>query len=382
MVIPANPAGCVSRTDEPKDGLTGPGEAGNGVHMFDFTGIVSEIAHKEAQQGKRSRLTDEKSRKSMKAMILKENGGIENFTLSEMEKPEANAGEVLVKVKAISINPVDAGVRRDRATLLRMLRPKEGEETYILGWDISGVVEEAGSNVREFKKGDEVFGMVNFPGNGKAYAEYVAVPSNQLALKPKNVSHEEAAAATLAALTAWQGLVANAKVKKSDKVLVHAAGGGVGHYAVQIAKSFGSHVIGTGSTAKKDFVLKLGADEFIDYTSEKFEDEVKDADIVFDSIADSEHLLRSIAAAKKGGRVVSIKANFGDEHFKAAKARDVQTFRILVQSNGEDMKQVARLMAEGKLHSHVSARYKFEDLPKAHQQIETGKTVGKIVVVL
>lgn len=318
----------------------------------------------------------------MKAVILKENGGVDKLKLSEVDMPKINAGEVLVKVKAISINPVDAGVRRDKATLLRMLRPKEGEDTFILGWDISGVVEETGSGLTEFRKDDEVFGMVNFPGNGKAYAEYVAAPANQLALKPKNVSHEEAAAATLAALTAWQGLVNHAKIKKGDKVLIHAAGGGVGHYAVQIAKSFGAYVIGTGSTSKKDFVMTLGADEFIDYTAEKFEGRVKDADIVFDSISDPEHLLRSIAAAKKGGRVVSIKANFGDVHLKEAKARDIQTFRILVESSGEDMKQISKLLAEGKVHSHVSARYKFEDLPKAHQQIETGKTMGKIVVVV
>jgi NADPH:quinone reductase-like Zn-dependent oxidoreductase len=318
----------------------------------------------------------------MKAMTLKENGGVENFKLAEIDKPTIGAGEVLVRVKAISINPVDAGVRRDKTMMQRMLRPKEGESTFILGWDISGIVEEAGSNVKEFKKGDEVFGMVNFPGNGRAYAEYVAAPANQLALKPKNVSHEEAAAATLAALTAWQGLVRSAKIKNGDEVLVHAAGGGVGHYAVQIAKSFGAYVIATGSPSKREFVMKLGADEFIDYTSEKFEKKVKDADIVFDSIGDGEHLLHSIAVTKNGGSVVSIKANFGDEHLKEAKARGIQTFRLLVESNGEDMKEISKLMAEGKIRSHVSAIYKFEDLPKAHQQIETGKTMGKIVVVV
>lgn len=318
----------------------------------------------------------------MKAMTLKDNGSPDKLTLSEVEMPAIGAGEMLVKVKAISINPVDAGVRRDKAVLQRMLTPKEGEDTFILGWDISGVVEETGGNVTEFKKGDEVFGMVNFPGNGRAYAEYVAAPANQLALKPTNVSHEEAAAATLAALTAWQGLVNHAKIKKGDRVLVHGAGGGVGHYAVQIAKSFGAYVIGTGSTAKKDFVMKLGADEFIDYAAEKFEKRVTDADIVFDSISDPDHLLKSIEITKKGGSVVSIKASFGDEHFKEAKAKGIQTFRMMVESNGEDMKQISKLMAEGKVRSHVSAKYEFEDLPKAHQHIETGKTQGKIVVVV
>jgi NADPH:quinone reductase-like Zn-dependent oxidoreductase len=316
----------------------------------------------------------------MKAFTLKENGGIENLKLSEIEMPKINAYEVLVKVKAISINPVDALVRQNKSFLQGILKPGKDEDTFILGWDISGIVEETGSHVKEFKKGDNIFGMVNFPGNGKAYAEYVVAPANQLALKPDNISFEEAAAATLAALTAWQGLVTHAKIQEGDKVLIHAAGGGVGHYAVQIAKSFETYIIGTGSSSKRDFVLGLGANEFIDYTSEKFEDNVKDADIVFDSIKSSEHLLRSIEAAKKGGRVISIKSSFEGELAEKAKAKNLQTSRILVSSNGDDMKQIATLLEEGKIHSHVSQTFSFADLPKAHQQIETGKTLGKIVV--
>lgn len=318
----------------------------------------------------------------MKAYTLKENGGTEKLKLSEVEKPKINPDEVLIKTRVISINPVDAFVRKNEASLKGILKPGKDEDTFILGWDVSGVIEEVGSNVTEFKEGDEVFGMVNFPGQGKAYAEYVAAPENQLAFKPKNISFEEAAAATLTALTAWQGLVTNAKIKKDDKVLIHAAGGGVGHYAVQIAKSFGAYVIGTGSTSKKDFVLKLGADEFIDYTKEKFEDKVNDSDIVLDSIPGTGHLLRSIAAAKNGGSIISIKTNFEGEIAEKAKAKNLKTYRILVSSNGNDMKEIAKLLEEGEIHSHVSEKFKFEDLPKAHQQIETGKTLGKIVVVV
>ena len=318
----------------------------------------------------------------MKAITLKENGGIEKLKLSDIDKPKINDDEVLIKVKAISINPVDTFVRQNKSSLQGILKPGKDENTFIIGWDVSGIVEETGGNVTEFKNGDEVFGMINFPGNGKAYAEYVAAPADQIALKPKNISHEEAAAATLAALTAWQGLVTYAKIKKDDKVLIHAAGGGVGHYAVQIAKSFGAYVIGTGSSSKKDFVLKLGADEYIDYTKESFEKKVNDAGIVFDSIPGSEHLLRSIAAAKNGGTVISIKPSFEGELADKAKAKELQTYRIMVSSNGNDMKQIAKLMVEGKIHSHVSEKFNFEDLPKAHQQIETGKTLGKIVVVV
>jgi NADPH:quinone reductase-like Zn-dependent oxidoreductase len=317
----------------------------------------------------------------MKAYTLRENGGIEKLTLSEVDIPKIHAGEVLVKVKAISINPVDAIVRQNTSSLQGILKPGKDEDAFILGWDISGIVEEAGNNVNEFKKGDEVFGMINFPGQGRAYAEYVAAPADQLAVKPKNISFEDAAAATLAALTAWQGLVTYAKIKEGDKVLIHAAGGGVGHYAVQIAKSLGAYVISTGSSSKKDFVLKLGADEFIDYTSEKFEERVKDADIVFDSILSSEHLLRSIESAKNGGTVISIKSSFEGEPAEKAKAKGVVTHRMLVNSSGMDMQHIAQLLKEGKIRSHVSQAFKFDNLPKAHLQIETGKTPGKIVVV-
>ncbi len=150
----------------------------------------------------------------MKAYTLKENGSIDNLKLTEVEKPKINADEVLIKTKAISINPVDAFVRKNESSLKGILKPDKDDDTFILGWDVSGIIEEVGSDVKEFKNGDEVFGMINFPGNGKAYAEYVAAPANQITLKPKNISFEDAAAATLAALTAWQGLVTNAKIKK------------------------------------------------------------------------------------------------------------------------------------------------------------------------
>jgi NADPH:quinone reductase-like Zn-dependent oxidoreductase len=318
----------------------------------------------------------------MKAIILKQNGGIEKLILTEIEKPKIKTNEVLIRVKAISINPVDAFARQNKQTVQAILKPKDEKEVIILGWDISGTVEEVGKDVKDFEKGDDVFGMVNFAGHGKAYAEFVAAPANQLAIKPQNISYEEAAAATLAALTAWQALVSICKIKKGDKVLIHAAGGGVGHYAVQIAKSFGAYVIGIASSAKRNFVLQLGADEFIDYTSEKFEEKVNDADIVLDSIPGSEHLLRSLEAVRKGGKVISLKSSAEGIIADKIKAKDIIFNRMMVRSNGDDIKKIAKLLKEGKIHSHISQKYSFKDLPKAHQQIETGKTRGKIVVVI
>lgn len=202
----------------------------------------------------------------MKAIILKEQGGIENLEISEIPEPQPGPKEVLVKVYAISVNPVDIKTRKGGA-LYGSLK-QDGD--VILGWDVSGEVTVVGAEVTKFMVGDAVFGMVNFPGHGKAYAEYVTVPEEHLALKPVNSSHAEAAAATLAALTAWQVLVHEANIQKGQHLLMHAAAGGVGHYAVQIARHFGATVSGTASAANAAYLKELGVENVIDYTSENF----------------------------------------------------------------------------------------------------------------
>ncbi|WP_342085643.1 NADP-dependent oxidoreductase [Dyadobacter sp. OTU695] len=317
----------------------------------------------------------------MKAITLAKNGGAENLILSQIPTPEINEDEVLVRVKAIGINPVDAFVRNHPFALDMFLMPQPGE-TVIIGWDISGIVEAVGKKVTQWKAGDEVFGMVNFRGHGKAYAEYVAAPADQLALKPDSVSHNEAAAATLAALTAWQALVTYGKVKAGEKVLIHGAGGGVGHYAVQIAKHLGARVIGTGSAGKKDFILGLGADEFIDYAAVRFEDLVNDADLVIDPLP-GDHIFRSLDAVKEGGRIIALLVPFtGEQLVGKVQEKKLYAHTLNVASNGGDMQQLARLLDSGAVRSHVSAAYPFEELAKAHDAIESGKTLGKIVVTL
>jgi NADPH:quinone reductase-like Zn-dependent oxidoreductase len=255
----------------------------------------------------------------MKAYTLKEIGGIENLVQKEVSLPTLKENEVLVKVKAIGINPVDAFLRSNAMALASYVNPKPGEDI-ILGWDVAGVIERVGENVSGFKEGNEVFGLVNFKGHGKAYAEYAAIDASQLALKPSNISFEEAGAAPLSALTAWQSLVTYGKIKMGDKVLIHGASGGVGHYAVQIAKHFGAFVYGTGSTVNKNFILSLGADEFIDYQMEKFEDKVMDANIILDSL-DSENLSRSFKSLKNGGRIISLITFFEGELKEFAKRK-------------------------------------------------------------
>lgn len=317
----------------------------------------------------------------MKAITLKDNGSIDNLVFSELPTPTIDAKEVLIKVKAIGINPVDAFVRLYPDALKNIVKPIDGKPV-IIGWDISGTIVKAGENVTEFKVGDEVFGMVNFPGQGSAYAEYVAASASHLALKPGNISHEEAAAASLAAITAWQALVTYGKLKKGEKILIHAAAGGVGHYAVQIAKHLGAYVVGTGSAGKKDFIFGLGADEFIDYKAEKFEDKIQDADVVLDSLF-GDHVFRSVDAARKGGRVISLLTFFTDEKLiQKVKEKVIYAHRLSVTSVGEDVAEIAKLLANESIRSHISSTFSFSDLPKAHTEIEKGSTIGKIVATV
>jgi NADPH:quinone reductase-like Zn-dependent oxidoreductase len=203
----------------------------------------------------------------MKAIVLTEPGGIENLVSKNLPVPQPKPSEVLIEVHAISINPVDIKTRKGGALYAKLKQ----DEPVILGWDVSGVVTSVGSDVQKFKVGDAVFGMINFPGHGKAYSEFVTAPVDHLALKPGNCTHEHAAATCLAALTAWQVLVHEARIQKGQHLLMHAAAGGVGHFAIQIAKHFGAKVSGTASAVNADYLKSLGVDLVIDYTKERFE---------------------------------------------------------------------------------------------------------------
>lgn len=313
----------------------------------------------------------------MKAQILKGFGGVENLVMEEIPIPKPAAGEVLVRVKAISINPVDIKTRigKGRAASLRDQSPM------ILGWDISGIVTETGNKVSTFKPGDEVFGMVNFPGHGKAYAEYVAAPEDHLALKPQEITHEEAAAACLAALTAWQILKEKVRLKTGDKVLIHAAAGGVGHYAVQMCKYFGADVTGTASAKNREFILSLGATGHIDYENESFETMIHDIDFVLDAIGGS-YIDRSMKVLRRGGTIITIPSGGAEGIEEKAAAMNLTGARFMVQSDGNNMKELAGLLGNGIIRSYVSAIFPFEQIHAAHLQIETGKTRGKIVVTI
>ncbi len=311
----------------------------------------------------------------MKAIALNKPGGTEELRYVLLNTPSILPHEVLIHVKAISINPVDIKTRSGRGLYPRLA----GRNPLILGWDVSGTIIETGRAVTEFTAGDEVFGMVNFPGHGQAYAEYVAAPADQLALKPANISHEEAAASTLAALTAYQAIVRKANVKAGQRVLIHAAAGGVGHFAVQIAKHAGAWVAGTSSAAKRDLVMSLGADEHIDYRSVRFEEAVSDIDFVLDTIG-GENIDRSLLVTKKGGTVISIPTGLNESVTQKANALGINGYSILVRSSGTDMKELAKMLADNQLKAHVSRTFSFDEMAEAHKQIESGHTAGKVVV--
>jgi NADPH:quinone reductase-like Zn-dependent oxidoreductase len=313
----------------------------------------------------------------MKAIILKGAGGVENLIMADIPLPVISDNEVIVKVKAIGINPIDIKTRKGKGLwgILKEFDP------VILGWDISGIITETGKKVTTFKKGDEVFGMINFPGHGKGYAEYVSAPETHLALKPSNISHEEAAGASLAALTAWQVLKYKAGIKTGNKVLIHSAAGGVGHYAVQMAKHLGAWVAGTASAKNKDFVMNLGADQHIDYERQKFEDLLHDLDFVLDTIG-GEYSYRSFKVLKPGGTIICIPSGTSEDITEKAGEIGLIGSHFRVQANGDNMKEISYLLENGIVKSYISRTLAFDEIQDAHLQIETRRTLGKIVITV
>ncbi|MFJ4656506.1 NADP-dependent oxidoreductase [Nocardia sp. NPDC088792] len=307
----------------------------------------------------------------MRAVIQKTFGGPEVLEVVEVEKPALLSGEVLVRVHASAINPVDVAVRSGAFPLL-------GQPPFGVGWDISGVVEATGPGAR-YEIGEEVYGMPFFPRAANAYAEYIAAPSRQLARKPKSINHVEAAALPLAALTAWQGLVDKAGVQEGDRVLIHRAAGGVGHLAVQIAKARGAYVIALASAGKHDFVKSLGADEVIDYRTTDFTQVVKDVDIVFDSVADG---ARSLSVLKPGATLVTILEHVNPELEATVKASGRRFAGVSVEPDYAGLEAIAELVDAGKLRPVIAATLPLEEAGKAHELVAAGDTVGKVVLTV
>ncbi|MFI1104139.1 NADP-dependent oxidoreductase [Streptomyces melanogenes] len=307
----------------------------------------------------------------MRAVIQKSFGGPEVLEVAEVERPKPLGGELLVRVHASAVNPVDLAVRSGAYPLL-------GEPPFGVGWDISGVVEEVGAGAR-FREGDEVYGMPYFPRAATGYAEYVLVPSRQVARKPASVDHVHAAAIPLAALTAWQGLVQAADVKEGDRVVIHRAAGGVGHLAVQIAKARGAHVIALASAARHEFLRGLGADEVVDNRATDLAEAVKDADIVFDSAAQGDLLLDSV---RPGGTLVSILQHGDAELAARVEAAGRRFVGISVEPDYPALEAIAELVDAGAIRPYVEETFPLEEAGKAHELVGAGHVQGKIVLTV
>ncbi|HZF89085.1 NADP-dependent oxidoreductase [Streptomyces sp.] len=306
----------------------------------------------------------------MRAVVVEQWGGPETLVEREVERPEPGLNEILVRVHAAGVNPVDWKTRASGALI-------EWGAVPVVGWDVSGTVESVGPGVGIFRPGDEVFGMPLFPRQAGGYAEYVVAPARHFAPKPAGLTHVEAAALPLAALTAWQALVDAADVRPGERVLVHAAAGGVGHFAVQIAKARGAHVIGTASAAKHDLVRELGADEVIDYRAVRFEDAVSDVDVVLDGLG-GETAERSLRVLRSGGRLITLP---GPDDVPAA--RDgVRAAWVLVEPDHLGLREIAALVDRGALKPVVETVLPLEDAAKAHRIGELGRTTGKIVLTV
>lgn len=310
----------------------------------------------------------------MRAIIQDTLGGPEVLHQTVLDRPTPGPGQVLVRVHATGLNPTDWVHRRFAGFLGEVPRPGR-----VLGWDVSGTVETVGLGVTLHQPGDEVFGMLPYPYGHGAAAEYVLAPARALAPKPANLTHVEAGALPLVALTAWQALVDTANVRAGQRVLVHAAAGGVGHVAVQIAAALGAEVVGTASAHNHDLVRQLGAARVVDYTRTDFATEVSDVDVVLDTIG-GDYPARSLATMRSGGAIVSL--TFRDPGLvpEAAAARGVRQELMLVEADQAGMRAVADLVTAGKLRPVVAATFDLADAVKGHALGETGHVAGKIVL--
>ena len=306
----------------------------------------------------------------MKAVRIHEFGGPDVLSIDEIPVPVPAKDEVLIRVHATSVNPVDWKIREgQRKEKFPSILP------LTIGWDVSGVIEALGEKVGNFRIGDEVYGRPDPTKNG-AYAEYIVVKANLVSIKPISIGHTEAAAVPLAGLTAWQGIFDHGLLKEGQKVLIHAAAGGVGSYAVQFAKNIGVHVIGTASDQNIDFLKRLGADEVIDYNMENFEDRLSDIDLVLDTIG-GDTQLKSINVLKPGGRIITTLA---PEFLAEAKAKNVHLIGYMAQSIPEQLIKIAALIDNGKVKPIIQTVYPLTDAKKAHIESEQGHTRGKIVL--
>jgi NADPH:quinone reductase-like Zn-dependent oxidoreductase len=309
----------------------------------------------------------------MRAIVQHSFGGPEVLELGETPRPEPLPTEVRVRVEAAGVNPVDWKTRAGKGAAAQWGLP------LTVGWDVAGVVDAVGPGVTRFAVGDPVFGMPWFPRVAGAYAEFVTAPSRQFARRPDALGVVEAGGLSLAGLTAWQCLVDIADVQPGQRVLVHAAAGGVGHLAVQIAKARGAHVIGTASAAKHDLLGELGVDEAVDYRSQKFEEVVEPVDVVYDLIG-ADVAVASLDVLRPDGIMITLPSAAAAPAVEAAGDRGLTAVGMLVEPDGDGLEDLAGLVEAGALRVLVDATFPLARAADAHRLGEQGRTTGKIVL--
>lgn len=329
----------------------------------------------------------------MKAMVIDRYGNVP-MRLAEMPTPEIGEYEVLAEIHAASINPIDFKIRDGKVKLL-----VKYEMPLILGNDFSGIVAKVGTKVTRFKVGDEIYGRPRKSKIG-TFAEYIAIHEDDIALKPKNLSFEEAASIPLVGLTSYQALTDILQLQKGQKILIHAGAGGVGTFAIQLAKLMGATVATTGSEASTSIVQSLGADKIINYKTEKFEDILTNYDAVFDTLG-GKNLEKSFEVLKNGGKIVSVSglpnARFAKEYgsgflktllFSAAthklsaleKKHNVQYTFLFMKPSGEQLRIIGNFIEDGKIKPVIDSVFPFNDAQKAMEYAESGRAKGKIIL--
>ncbi|WP_405656783.1 NADP-dependent oxidoreductase [Streptomyces sp. RK9] len=312
---------------------------------------------------------------TMRAVSQDRAGAPDVLKVVETRRPEPGRGEILVRVQAAGVNPADWKTRA------RGMFATGATPPFTLGFDVAGIVESVGPGVTIFHPGDAVFGMPRFPHPAGAYAEFVTAPARHFAPRPRGLDAVQAGALPLAGLTAWQALVDTAQVRPGQRVLIHAAAGGVGHLAVQIAKARGAHVIATASAAKHDLLRTLGADELIDYRTQDVADTVRDVDVVLDGVG-GPNWTRSLRTLRPGGILISLVPP--DDTFPVQQAEEAgaRAVFMLVEPDRQGLREIGALVEDGRLRVVVGTVLPLEQAAQAHALGETGRTTGKIVLAV
>lgn len=312
----------------------------------------------------------------MKAVCIREFGNVDVVKIEDKKVPTIqDQNDVLVEVHAAGVNPIDWKIREGYFS-----NNFNGFFPFPMGWDFSGKIISIGNKVSQFKSGNEVYGLIRFPEPAGTFAEYVTAPSTQICLKPVHYDYVHAAATPLVSLTAWQALFEIANLQKNQTVLVHAAGGGVGQFVVQLAKWKEAKVIAVASSASSERLASFQVDKFIDYKKEKFEDKIQNVDIVLNFIGDKDTALRSLNIMRNGGKIISSLRPYDPEVLAKAQEKNIETVSMLVKPNGKQLGSITQLINDGLIKTTIEKTFPLDEVKMALNLVQNGHCHGKVVL--